>query len=95
MICYIIIGVCIMLSPVAWLVGYVLGKNAGREEALSTYDTVYQFGASAYVTISQGKKMAIVTLDSDSPLTAKEKIQLIKEVKQFLKKGKANEKKTQ
>lgn len=94
MICYIIIAIALALSPLAYFIGHDIGEKIGRRNALKARENiVYQFGSTAYVSIENGRKMAIVTLDCDDPLTATDKLHLVEEVKKFLRKERANEKK--
>ena len=94
MICYIIIVITLALSPIAYFIGHDIGEKIGRRNALKVRENnVYQLGSTAYVTVEYGRKMAIVTLDRDDPLTETDKLHLVEEVKKFLRKERANEKK--
>ena len=96
MILYIILAITFVLSPVAYIIGHDLGVKAGRKEGLKAYENnVYQHGSTAYVSIENGRKMAIITLDNDSPLTSKEKLRLVHDVKELVKKEREYEKKSQ
>lgn len=92
MIAYIIILVISCLISI--LLGMLFGYRVGFKEALLAHESaVFQFGSTAYVSIENGRKMAIVTLDSDAPLTAEDKLQIVKEVKSLAKKEARDEKK--